>query len=206
MPNITLLFVDIGGVLLTNGWDRDLRKKAAETFGLDYVEMDERHHLTFDTFEEGKISLYEYLQRVVFYQERPFSVEEFRAFMFSESQPYPEMIDLIRRVKERHRLRIAAVSNEGRELTLYRAETFGLRDFIDFFIVSCYLHFRKPDTDLYQAALDIAQVPPEQALYIEDRAMFVEVAERFGIHGIIHTDYAATRSALASYKLGLDGS
>ncbi|MEJ2555063.1 MAG: HAD family phosphatase, partial [Anaerolineae bacterium] len=76
-PSITTLFLDIGGVLLTNGWDHNMRRKAAEIFGLDYEEMNERHHLTFDTYEEGKLNLYEYLNRVIFYQERPFSLEEF---------------------------------------------------------------------------------------------------------------------------------
>ncbi len=202
-PTITTLFVDIGGVLLTNGWDRRMRKMAAETFGLDYEEMDERHHLTFDTYEEGKLTLYDYLQRVVFYQERPFSVEEFRLFMFAQSQPYPEMIELICRLKERYGLKIAAVSNEGRELTVFRIQKFALGEFIDFFISSCYVHYRKPDADMYRIALDVAQTPPEQTLYLEDRAMFVEVAADLQIHGIQHTGYDTTREGLASFGLSL---
>ena len=87
--NITTLFLDIGGVLLTNGWDRNIRIRAAEKFGLDQDEMNERHHLTFDTYEEGKLSLDEYLHRVVFYQDRSFSPEEFKAFMYAQSQPFP---------------------------------------------------------------------------------------------------------------------
>src|SRR5689334_24877355 len=113
---ITTLFLDIGGVLLTNGWDHNSRKRAAETFGLDYEEMNERHHLTFDTYEEGKLSLDEYLDRVVFYRERPFTRESFRDFMFGQSRPLPEMIDLVCRLKSLYRLKVAAVSNEGREL------------------------------------------------------------------------------------------
>ena len=80
---ITTLFLDIGGVLLTNGWDRQARRLAAERFQLDHGEFDERHHLTFDTYEEGKLSLDEYLDRVVFFGERAFSREAFKAFMFS---------------------------------------------------------------------------------------------------------------------------
>src|SRR5512147_2404259 len=117
---ITTVFTDIGGVLLTNGWDHHSRQRAAETFGLDYEEMSERHHLTFDTYEEGKLSLDEYLKRVVFYQERSFSQEEFTKFMYDQSQPYPDMINLIRGLKTQYGLRVAAVSNEGRELTMYR--------------------------------------------------------------------------------------
>ena len=197
----TALFVDIGGVLLTNGWDRSMRKRAAETFGLDSAEMDERHHLTFDTFEEGKLSLEEYLNRVVFYQKRPFSREEFRSFMFAQSQPYPEMMELIRSLKRRYGLRVAVISNEGRELTVYRIHKFRLVEFVDFFVSSCFVHFRKPDADIYRITLDIAQVSPAELVYIDDREMFVEVAQGLGIRGIHHVSYESTRNALA--ELGL---
>jgi putative hydrolase of the HAD superfamily len=201
--SITTLFLDIGGVLLTNGWDHNMRQKAAQTFNLDYKEMNERHHLTFDTYEEGKLSLYEYLKRVIFYEERPFSLEEFKAFMFEQSQPYQEMMDLVCNLKERYGLKIAAVSNEGRELTVYRIAKFDLGSFIDFYISSCFVHYRKPDEDIYRIALDIAQVPPEHVLYIEDRPMFVEVAQGLGIRGIVHKDLEATRSALKGFGLAL---
>jgi putative hydrolase of the HAD superfamily len=202
---ITALFLDIGGVLLTNGWDHAARRRAAVTFDLDYDDMSERHHLTFDTYEEGKLSLYEYLKRVVLYQERPFSLEEFRTFMFAQSQPYPDMIDLIRQLKERYDLKTAAVSNEGRELTIYRIQKFDLSSVIDFFVSSCFVHYRKPDTDMYRIALDIAQVPPNQVVYVEDRLMFVEVAQGLGIRGIQHAGYESTRSALAAFGLSLPG-
>ena len=200
---ITTLFLDIGGVLLTNGWDRGMRILASEKFGLDYAEMDERHHLTFDTYEEGKLSLDEYLHRVVFYQERSFSVEEFKTFMYAQSQPFPEMIEMIRKLKTQHSLQVAAVSNEGRELTTYRVQQFKLGTFIDFFISSCFVHYRKPDADLYHIALDIAQVSPEQVVYIDDRAMFVEVAQGLGIQGIIHRSYETTQKTLESFGLSL---
>jgi putative hydrolase of the HAD superfamily len=202
--SITALFLDIGGVLLTNGWDHNMRQKAAQTFDLDYEEMNERHHLTFDTYEEGKLSLYEYLTRVVFHQERPFSLEEFKAFMFAQSQPYQQMIDLVCRLKERYGLKIAAISNEGRELTVYRIQKYDLGSFMDFFISSCFVHFRKPDEDIFRMALDIAQVPPHQAVYVEDRPMFVEIAAGLGIHGIIHKGYESTRAALEGYDLSLE--
>ena len=200
---ITSLFVDIGGVLLTNGWDRQMRREAAEKFGLDFQEMDERHHLTFDTYEDGKLDLAEYLRRVVFYTERPFSLEEFKAFMFAQSQPKPEMIDLVRGLKRRYGLKVAAVSNEGRELTVHRVKKFNLDSFMDFFVSSCFVHVRKPDPDIYRIALDIAQVPPENVLYIDDRAMFVEIAADLGIRGIHHREYDATRAALEELGLSL---
>jgi len=201
---ITALFLDIGGVLLTNGWDRQARRQAAERFNLDYDEMDERHHLTYDTYEEGKLSLDDYLGRLVFYQERPFTLGEFKQFMFDQSQPYPDMLNFVSRLKVAHNLKVAVVSNEGRELTVYRIKTFKLGDFVDCFISSCFVHFRKPDPDIFRMALDVIQVPPEQVAYLDDRAMFVEVAQSLGIQGIRHTGYQATRQALAALGLGFE--
>jgi putative hydrolase of the HAD superfamily len=201
--SITTLFLDIGGVLLTNGWDRNIRRLAADKFGLDFEEMNERHHLTFDTYEEGKLSLDEYLNRIVFYQERSFSREVFRAFMYAQSQPFPEMIELVRGLKNQYCLQVAAVSNEGRELTIYRVQQFKLGTFIDFFISSCFVHYRKPDADMYRISLDIAQVNPQQVVYIDDRPMFVEVAQDMGISGIIHKGYETTRKALEALNLSL---
>ena len=199
----TALFLDVGGVLLTNGWDRRMRKKAAETFHLDQEEMDERHHLTFDTYELGKLTLDEYLNRMVFYEERSFSREEFKEFMFAQSQPFDQMIDLVRTLKKTYGLKVAVVSNEGRELTTYRIQKFGLAELVDFFIASSFVHFRKPDADIYRIALDVAQVPIEQVLYIEDRLMFVEVAHGLGIRSVHHSGFESTRAQLESYGLSL---
>ncbi len=201
--SISTLFLDIGGVLLTNGWDHTMRQKAAKTFDLDYDEINERHHLTFDTYEVGKLNLYEYLERVIFYRERPFSLEEFRAFMFEQSQPYPEMIDLIKGLKDRYGLRTAAISNEGRELTVFRIQKFDLHKVIDFFVSSCFVHYRKPDEDIYRIALDIAQVAPDRAVYVEDRPMFVDVAQGLGIHGVLHKGTDTTRESLDTLGLSL---
>lgn len=200
-PSITTLFLDIGGVLLTNGWDRHARLHAAETFHLDFDELDERHHLIFDIYEAGKLSLEEYLKHVIFYENRSFSMEEFRTFMFSRSQPYNEMLDLVRVLKAHHRLKTVAVSNEGRELTRYRIQQFDLNEVIDAFISSCFVHYRKPDPDMFHIALDISQSTPEQVVYIDDRRLFVEVAEEMGIQSLHHTGYQTTRKALA--ELGL---
>jgi putative hydrolase of the HAD superfamily len=202
---ITTLFLDIGGVLLTNGWDHHARKRAAKNFKLGLAEMEDRHHLTFDTYEEGKLSLEEYLSRVVFYEKRPFSRAQFRRFMFAQSKPYPEMIELVAGLKVQHGLKIAVVSNEGRELNEHRIRKFKLGGFVDFFISSCFVHVRKPDADLFRLALDIAQAPARQVVYIENTPMFVQVAEGLGIRSILHTDYRSTRAKLASFGLQNEG-
>ena len=202
---VTALFLDLGGVMLTNGWDRKSREAAAKKFNLDLDELNDRHRMTFDTYESGKLSLEEYLQRSVFYTDRPFTMEQFRSFMFAQSVAYPEMIDLIKGLKARYNLNIAVVNNEGRELNEYRIKTFFLNEFVDFFISSCFVHFRKPDADIWKIALDIAQVPREEVVYIDDRPMFVQVAEGLGLKGIIHNykNIGATRDALAALGLSL---
>src|SRR5664280_324700 len=170
---ITTLFLDIGGVLLSNGWDHQARERAATNFKLELAEMEDRHHLTFDTYEEGKLTLEEYLGRVVFYQKRPFTRAQFRRFMFAQSKPYPEMIELVRKLKARHGLKIIVVSNEARELNEYRIGKFKLNGFVDSFISSSFVHIRKPDADIFRLALDIAQVPDRKVVYIENTPMSV---------------------------------
>lgn len=198
---ITALFLDVGGVMLTNGWDEEARRRAVERFSLNGSEVNQRHHLTFDTYEEGKLSLDDYLERVVFFEPRRFTKDEFKAFMFAQSQPYPSMIDLMRALRERFKLKLVVVSNEGRELNEYRIHEFKLNEFIDVFVSSCFVHYRKPDPEIFRLALDISQVQPAQVAYIEDRAMFVEVARGLGLAGIHHVGIDSTRAALA--RLGL---
>jgi putative hydrolase of the HAD superfamily len=200
-PSITCLFVDIGGVLLTNGWDHKARARAATTFKLDLAELEYRHHLNFDTFEQGKLTLGEYLDRVIFHQKRPFTKAQFRRFMFDQSKPYPEMLALLGQLKAHYGLKVAVVSNEGRELNEYRIRKFKLSRIADFFVCSALVHLRKPDRDIFQLALDIAQTPVEKIVYLENTSMFIEVAGSLGIRGILHTGYESTRTQLASLGL-----
>lgn len=201
---ITTLFVDVGGVLLTNGWDHHARSRAAKNFQLPWAEMEERHRLVFETHEEGKLTFGEYLGWVVFYQKRPFTRDQFRHFMFAQSKPYPKMIDLVAQLKIRHELKIAVVSNESREVNAYRIRKFKLNGFVDSFISSCFVHIRKPDADIFRLALDIAQAPAQHVVYIENTPMFVQIAEGLGIRSILHTDYQSTCTKLASFGLQND--
>ena len=173
MP-INALFLDIGGVLLNNGWDHHARRRVAKHFKLEWAEMEERHRLTFETHEEGKLTFEEYLGRVVFYQKRPFTRAQFRRSMCAQSKPYPEMIELMTGLKIRYGLKIAVVSNEAREVNAYRIRKFKLAAFVDSFISSCFVGLRKPDAEIFRLALDISQTPAGQVLYIENTRMFVE--------------------------------
>jgi len=198
---ITCLFLDIGGVLLTNGWDHHARQRAATKFNLEWDEMQDRHLLNFEIYEEGKVTLEEYMSRVVFYQERVFTPAEFQSFMFAQSQPYTEMIGLVAQLKIRHGLKVFVVSNEARELNLHRIHKFKLGEFVDTFISSCFVHLRKPDMEIFRLALDMAQVPTEQVVFIDNTPMFVQIAEGLGIQSIHHTDYRSTCAKLASFGL-----
>jgi putative hydrolase of the HAD superfamily len=199
---IKTLFLDIGGVLLTNGWDYNSRKKAVEYFKLDGDEMNERHHLTFDTFEEGKLTLNEYLKRVIFYEERKFSEEDFIKFMFGQSVAHKDALEFFNEFKKKHNLRVIAISNEGRELNNYRIKKFKLNELFDAFVSSSYVHYRKPDVDIFRMASDISQTLPKHSLYIDDRLMFVEVAETLGMQGIHYKSLEEVKNQLKKYKFG----
>ena len=176
---ITTLFVDVGGVLLTNGWDYHERKGAANHFKHNWAEMDERHGLVFETREEGKLFFDEYLGWVVFFEKRPFTQNQFRDFMFSQSKPYPKMLDLVAQLKTQHGFKIVVISNESRNVNTYRVRTFMLD----------------------RLALDLAQTAPERAVFIDNTPMFVEIAERLGMQGLHHVDYKSTCAKLASLGL-----
>lgn len=201
--HITTLFLDIGGVILTDGWDRNSRKAGAEIFHLNHQDMEERHHLNFETYELGKMSLDEYLESVVFHKKRHFTPDDFKAFMYEQSRPLPGMIALITHLKKEHGLKIVVISNEGRELNEYRIKKFKLNTFIDFFISSSFVNLRKPDAAIVRLALDIAQVNPAESIYIDNQALFVEIAERFGMKGIWHTEIASTADQLNALGLTL---
>ncbi|SFD45790.1 HAD family hydrolase [Spirosoma endophyticum] len=196
--SIQAIFLDIGGVLLTNGWDQQARQRGSQQFGLDFNVLNERHHRIFDTYESGKMTLDEYLTRIVFYEPRDFSRETFTQFILDQSEPHTAMIDLFRRLKKQYGLKLFAVNNEGRELNAYRIEHFGLKELFDAFMSSCYVHVRKPDPEIFRIALDISQIDPAQVIYFDDRQMFVEVAQSVGIQAFQHLDYESTCQKLAT--------
>ena len=201
---IRTLFLDIGGVLLTDGWDHHARRRASMKFHLNFNEMESRHLLNFEIFEQGKLTLEEYLGRVIFNQKRPFTRAQFREFMFAQSKPLPGMIELVGRLKARYYLKIVVVSNESKELNAHRIRKFKLDRLADSFISSCYVRFRKPDRDIFRLALEISQTPAKAIVYIENTPLFVRIAESLGIRSILHKDIKTTRAELAAIGLGND--
>jgi putative hydrolase of the HAD superfamily len=178
---IKTLFLDIGGVLLTNGWDTGSREKAVKHFGLDMDEVETRHKLSFDTFELGKMSMDQYLDITVFYKPQKFPKEDFIKFMFDESKPLAGSMAYFKQLKDQHRLKVIALSNEANELNEHRIKKYELNGLFDAYISSCYVGLRKPDAAIYQMAINVSQTPAEKALYIDDRDIFVEVARSIGI-------------------------
>jgi HAD superfamily hydrolase (TIGR01509 family) len=198
---IKTVFIDVGGVLLTNGWDHLARKRAAKHFQLGWSEMDERHRLVFEPHEEDRLTFEQYLDWVVFYEKRPFERAAFRDFMFAQSRPFPRMIELFIELKSRYGLKVVVVSNESRAVNAHRIRTFNLDQFVDTFVSSCFVQMRKPDVRIFELALDLAQTPPSQSIFIDNTQMFVEIATGLGMLGILHVDYASTCAKLAAFGL-----
>lgn len=202
MPEITTLFWDIGGVILTNGWDREARKEAAGTFQLDWEEFQDRHDLSFPAFDTGQITLNEYLDRTLFYRARPFTREEFTAFMFAQSKEYAEVRAVLDKVTSTGKYFVGAINNEPFELNQYRIEAFHLRRNFLVFFSSCFVRSRKPEETIFRVALEVSQRPPEQCVFIDDRALNLENPRRLGMKTIHHQNAEQLRAELG--KIGVE--
>lgn len=184
MPNITAIFWDVGGVLLTNAWDREQRHRTLEHFGLDEAEFLDRHDMLVSSFERGKITLAEYLDRTVFYRPRPFDRQNFEQFMFSLSQELDGTIKIARALALSGKYLMSTINNESRELNLYRIQTFKLREIFSCFVSSCYVGLRKPEEGIYHLALELTQRSPLECCFIDDRSLNLDAAARLGMNVI----------------------
>jgi putative hydrolase of the HAD superfamily len=193
-----IIFLDIGGVLLSNGWGHESRQAAAVKFGLDYEEMNTLHEFIFNIYEIGSINLDEYLNTTVFYTQRNFTREAFKEFMFSQSTELPHLLPWLVDWKQRQagKIRVIAINNEGRELNQYRIAKFGLHRCFDAFVTSCEVGMRKPDPGIFSLAMGIAQAGPEQCVYFDDRPILVDAALRLGLEAYRHTDFETTKQIL----------
>ena len=201
MPAIHAIFWDVGGVLLSNAWDHTERSATLEHFGLDEKEFHARHEAAVSSFERGEISLDEYLDRTVFYQERPFTQDQFRDYMFSLSRPNPGALAFARALADSGKYFMGTINNESRELNLYRIETYGLRDIFRLFVSSCFVGLRKPESGIYRLAMEVTQINPDESCFIDDRALNLECAAKLGMHTIQMQTLDQLRNDLA--KLGV---
>ena len=196
-----MLLWDVGGVLLSDGFDQKSRAEAVAHFGLDGAEFERRHAGVEIAFEMGQIDLDGYLDATVFYESRPFSREEFRAFIFAQSRAHPAAIETARAIRDAGEYRMAVLSNESRELNEYRIRTFRLGPIFEDFFSSCYTGRRKPDPAAYRLALSVTQRAPEETLFLDDRAENVEAAARLGLRTLRVHDPGRLREELA--KVGI---
>jgi len=198
---IKVIFCDLGGVLLTNGWDHAERGVAVQHFKLDLVEFSKRHEMVFSGYEEGKMTMDDYLHFTVFHIPRPFSKADFKSFMKEQSKKLPDMLEALGRVKKKNNVRVFCLSNEGRELGDYRIRKFKLRTIMDTFIVSGFVGMRKPSLELYNLAINLAQVKPDEALYIDDREVLIEAGQLAGLATICHKSPEETLKEMEKYGL-----
>jgi len=201
---ITTIFFDIGGVLLTDGWGHDSRRAAAEKFGLDWEEYSDRHEKVGHAIETNRMSLEQYLDRAIFYRPREFSREEFRAFIFAQSQPKPESIAIVAQLADSKKYFLATINNEVLELNLYRLEHFGLRRYFRVFFSSCFLGLRKPDEAIYRLALQVTQEAPANCIFIDDREVNLECPRELGLNTILFQDAAQLRADLTEAGIELE--
>ena len=200
---ITTIFFDLGGVLLTDGWGHDSRRAAAEKFGLDWDEYSDRHEKVGHAIETNRMSLEQYLDRTIFYRPREFSREEFRAFIFAQSQPKPESIAIVAQLADSKNHFLATINNEVLELNLYRLEHFGLRRYFPVFFSSCFLGLRKPDEAIYRLALQVTQQAPATCIFIDDREVNLECPRELGMSTILFRDVERLRSELQQAGVSL---
>jgi putative hydrolase of the HAD superfamily len=197
--DLKILFFDIGGVILTNGWGHESRKLASEQFGLDYAEVNALHTFIFNVYEIGSVTLDEYLDTVIFNHPREFAREDFKEFIYQQSVELPTL-KWLKEWKKDCGFRIISINNEGKELNDYRVKKFKLHDFFDAFVSSCEVKLRKPDPNIWKLAMGIAQVAPNQCVYFDDRIMFVNAAQKLGIRSFLHTDLESTKKILQQLK------
>jgi len=207
MTDISTILWDVGGVLLTNGWDHEGRTAVLARFKVDRAEFEERHPEANDAWEKGLITVEEYLHRTVFWEPRSFSVEEFVEAMKAESRVLPDScLGILENIATTQDVDLGMLNNEARELNDYRIETFGLRGYFDFFFSSCYVVLRKPNTQIFRMALDVLQCEPEEVIFIDDRLGNVEAAAAVGIHAIRCQGSEQVARDLAARGIETDGS
>src|SRR5438552_4730220 len=202
MSIITAIFFDIGGVLLTDGWGHNSRRAAAEKFGLDWDEYSDRHEKVAHAIETNRLSLEQYLDRAIFYRPREFSREEFRAFVFAQSQPKPESIEIVAQLANSKKYFLATINNEILELNVYRLEHFDLRNHFSVFFSSCFLGLWKPYEAIFLMCLHVTQQAPANCVFIDDREVNLDCPRELGINTIMFRDATQLRSELR--ELGVE--
>ena len=197
MTSVSAIFFDLGGVLLSNGWDRVSRRVVVDELDLDWDEFSDRHDFVVEAFETGRISLDGYLDRTVFYRERSFGPGRFKDLMRAQSYAHEDALGLVNRLKGSGGYLLATLNNESAELNQFRIDHFGLRNYFDLFLSSSILGIKKPDARIYRLAMDITQRRPEECLFVDDRPLNLECAADEGFRTVAFTDVEQLEQDLA---------
>ncbi len=203
MEAITALFFDLGGVVLSNGWDLVARTRAVEKFELDAKEFQHRHEALVDDLESGKLSLDKYLKLAVFYKERSFTNEDFVQFIYAQSKAMPESIALLLQLRNQNKCLLATLNNESRELNDYRIKEFGLKKYFTMFFNSGNVGLRKPEAAMYELALSVTQKDANECIFIDDREFNLELARERNFNTILFTGADQLKAKLATFGVTL---
>jgi len=201
---IETIFFDIGGVLLTNGWDQNQRASVLPKFGVDLAEYEKRHDAANYFWERGLKDARWFFDQTVFYEPRKFTFEDLWPEVVGQSRLlYPETGEILGLLRGLRQYRVATLNNESRELNNYRINNFGLRQYFDFFICSGYAGEMKPGRAIYRTALEVSGAPAAETLFIDDKQENCEVARAMGMQAIHFTSPAGLRSSLTEFGITL---
>src|SRR3984957_9114157 len=201
---VETIFFDIGGVLLTNGWDEGQRATVLAKFGVLLDAYEARHEAANYRWERGLETARWFFDQTVFYEPRAFTFEQLWAEVEGQSGvQYPGTYNVLSDLRAAGKYRIATLNNESRELNEYRVKTFGLRGYFDYFICSGYVHEMKPHKDIYRTALEISATPAGRTVFIDDKPENCDAARKLGMQAIHFTSPQQLRSALTAIGVTL---
>jgi len=205
VSNITTLLFDLGGVVLTNGWDENSRREGTEYFKLNYDEVEQRHNKIFPDFEKGNVSLIKYINEVIFYKKRNFNTDDFINFIKSRTKSYKSTLQILEELSRDKKYLLATINNESYELNLFRINQFKLYKYFIAFFSSGFLNTRKPEPQIYKIALNVLHKKPQECLFIDDRIENIEEADKQEIQTIHLTDVESLKNLLIKKNITFNG-
>ncbi|MGH9616810.1 MAG: HAD family hydrolase [Acidobacteriaceae bacterium] len=198
MPDISTILFDVGGVLLSNGWDHAERMVVLSHFSIDRTSYEQRHESANDAWERGFITAEQFLTQTIFFEPRSFTPAEFLEDMKAQQQVLAEgAMRILGELRASRKIKLAMLNNESRELNDYRIEHFQLDEFFDEFFSSCYLGLRKPEPNIFRLALDVLQREAAEVFFIDDRQENCDAAMSLGIHAVLYRNPTQLEQDLA---------
>ena len=202
--SIRTIFWDIGGVVLTNGWDKGQRSRVLSRLGVNLEAYEEVHERANYYWERGLMTAKEFFAQTVL-QANPhldLTFETLWPQVCAESKVlHAECLDMLSELKEQGSYRLATLNNESRELNEYRLDAFKLRSLFDYFICSGYVHEMKPLPGIFRSAIDVSGFAARTALFIDDKSENCAAAEALGMHVICFKTPRQLCTELAGYGI-----